>query len=163
MAIRFVTVDELVYINEQTPTIGTIHRLLKGKDRVRDGEELQRAVGRPTISIGNVFPTLEVKAAALLDAVARYHPFADGNKRTAAVGAIFFLAVNGRRVVWDAEEALARIITIAEGRGDVHAFGAWIATEPCEPALAPDAERDKALIAEITATHSWLLEQLAIN
>lgn len=54
------------------------------------------AAERPRNEVYNYvpYPTLFVKAASLLDAVCRWHIFLDGNKRTALVATILFLAYN---------------------------------------------------------------------
>ena len=125
---RYLTVDELIYINEQMPTIGTIHKILKGKQRVRDMDLLEAAAGRPmqTVFGQDAYPTLQAKAAALLHSITRNHPFADGNKRTGTVAALFMLRVNGLDVTWNAGDALARIVAMAEGQGDVQVFADWL-------------------------------------
>lgn len=41
------------------------------------------------------FPTIIDKAAALMYSIATFHPFTDGNKRTALLATYFFLAFNG--------------------------------------------------------------------
>ncbi len=163
MGTRWVTVDELIYINEQIPTIGTIHKILKGKQRVRDMVLLEAAAARPMSSAfgADAYPTLPDKASALLHAIARNHPFADGNKRTATLAAIYMLAINGLRVIWRTEEALPRIVAMAEGRLAVSDFAAWLAVEPCDPAPEPDAAQDAALIGRLIGEHADLLDQLA--
>ncbi len=160
---RFLTLDELVYINEQMPTTGQIHRILQGKQRVRDMGLLESAWGRPmqTAFGQDAYPTLPDKAAALLHAIARNHPFADGNKRTATVAAVFMLQVNGLRVAWDAAEALARIVALAEGKLSAADFAAWLPTIPGVPSPEPDAEADTRAIAAILAEQRWLLDELA--
>jgi len=163
MTTRFLTIDELIYISEQIPTVNAIHKILKGKDRVRDMALLETAWGRPmqTVFGRDAYPTIEEKAAALLHSLVRNHPFVDGNKRVATVAAVFMLAVNGRCVTWDPAEALERILDLAEGRSDAASFAAWLPTEPCRPAPEPDAPRDMALIESILQQHAWLLDQLA--
>lgn len=162
-ATRFLTVDELIYINEQFPNSDRIHKILKGKQRVRDMALLEAAWGRPmqTVFGADAYPTLQEKAAALLHSVARNHPFADGNKRTAAIAALFMLQVNGLCVTWDAAEALDRISAMAEGRFSAEAFAAWLPVEPCPPSLEPDADSDMQAIAAIQRDHQWLLDELA--
>lgn len=161
--IRFLTRDEIAYINDRITRESLVREHLSGMHRVRDPLLLERAVIRPTSSVGgqDAYPTLEDKAAALMDALARYHPFADGNKRTAAVAGALLLAVNGRRVVWDKEEALEQIVALAEGKLDHHEFVAWLATEPTEPALVPDAAQDQQRIEQLISDHRWLLDELA--
>lgn len=162
-ATRFLTVDELIYINEQIPNSDRIHKILKGKQRVRDMALLEAAWGRPmqTVFGAEAYPTTPEKAAALLHSIARNHPFADGNKRTAAIAALFMLQVNGLCVIWDAAEALEKITAMAEGKISAEAFAAWLPVEPCPPSPEPDADGDMQAIAAIQRDHRWLLDELA--
>jgi death-on-curing protein len=160
---RYLTTDELIYINEQLPNSDQIHRILKGKQRVRDMALLESAAGRPmqTVFGEDAYPTLEEKAAALMHSIARNHPFADGNKRTAAIALMFMLEVNGRCVIWEAAEALEQIMATAEGKLSVSQFAAWLPTESCEATPEPIAEVDVQRIARIMRQHAWLLDELA--
>ncbi|HEX2907006.1 MAG TPA: type II toxin-antitoxin system death-on-curing family toxin [Phototrophicaceae bacterium] len=160
---RFLTIDELIYINEQLPSSDQIHKILKGKQRVRDTGLLEAAWGRPmqTVFGADAYPTLPEKAAALLHSLARNHPFADGNKRTATIAALFMLRVNGLGVTWNAAEALDKIVAVAEGKLAVADFAAWLPVRPCPPSPEPDAESDERVIAGIIHEHHWLLDTLA--
>lgn len=160
---RYVTVDELVYINEQVVTGEAIHSIVEGKRAVRDMGLLEAAAARPMASAfgEDAYLTLGEKAAVLLHSVARNHPFADGNKRTATVAALFMLAVNGQQVTWDDAEALSWIIAIAEGKQTPEAFAAWLPTQASEPTPEADAARDSALITHLISKHDWLLTELA--
>ncbi len=160
---RYLTTDELIYLNEQLPTSDAIHKILKGKQRVRDMALLEAAALRPTTSAfgEDAYPTPQEKAAALLHSQARNHPFADGNKRTATIAAIFMLEVNGLCVTWQPEAALAQIVAIAEGKLSVPEFAAWLPTEPCASSPEPDADDDAQAIARIMMVHRWLLGELA--
>jgi death-on-curing protein len=124
---------------------------------------LEAAWGRPmqTIFGQDAYPTLPEKAAALLHSLARNHPFADGNKRTAAIAAIFMLRVNGLRVTWETADALENIVAVAEGKLSVADFAAWLPVEPVPPSPEPDAEADARTIAAIIHEHSRLLDELA--
>ncbi len=160
--LRYLTVDELIYINEVLPGNDQIHKILKGKQKVRDIGLLEAAAGRPQQSVfgEDAYPTLMEKATVLLHAIARNHPFADGNKRTATLAALLMLRVNGQRVVWDAEAALQQIVLIAEGQLNVNQFAAWLTTEPIAPQTEPNAEADMALINALIVEHRWLLSEL---
>jgi death-on-curing protein len=160
---RYLTTDELVYINEQVLPKTTIHTLVNGKRAVRDMGLLEAAAGRPmsTVFGEDAYPTPQAKAAALLHSIARNHPFADGNKRTATIAALFLLDVNGLRVTWDMEAALARIVAMAEGELDVDSFATWLPTEATEPHPEPDAETDMPIIARLIAENRQLLDELA--
>lgn len=160
---RYVTVDELVYINQQVVTGEAIHSIVEGKRAVRDMGLLEAAVARPMASAfgADAYPSLAEKAAVLLHAVARNHPFADGNKRAAAVAALFMLTINGQQVTWDAPTALAWIVDVAEGKRSAEAFAAWIPLRDGEAAPEADADRDSQLIAGLINSHAWLLAELA--
>jgi len=163
LAVRYVTTDELIYINEQLPAREQIHKILQGKQKVRDMALLEAAVGRPMQSVfgRDAYPTVPLKAVALLHSIARNHPFADGNKRTATVGLLFMLEVNGLRATWDAEQALQRILGVANGELDVEDFATWLPTDSTEPTLMPEAHRDTQTITRLLTQHKWLLDELA--
>jgi death-on-curing protein len=160
---RYLTIDELVYINEQITQDSKIHTIVDGKRKVRDMGLLEAAVGRPmqTVFGEDAYPTTPEKAAALLHSLVRNHPFADGNKRTAAIAALFMLQVNGLCAVWDRAQALNYIVEMAEGERDASAFAAWLPTEPCPPSPEQDAAADMQLIQRLTEAHRWLLDELA--
>lgn len=160
---RYLTVDELIYINEQITQNVKIHTIVDGKRKVRDMGLLEAAAGRPMTSVfgEDAYPTVQEKAAALLHSMARNHPFADGNKRTAAVATLFMLEVNGLCVTWDAAEALSRIVAMAEGEDEVSDFAAWLPVEFCPPAPEQDAATDMQIIRHLLNDHQRLLDELA--
>jgi death-on-curing protein len=160
---RYLTVDELIYINEQITQGIKIHTIVDGKRKVRDMGLLEAAAGRPMQSVfgEDAYPTVPEKASALLHSLARNHPFADGNKRTAAVAALFMLEVNGLCVRWDAQEALERIVAMAEGEGDVADVAVWLPVESCPPQPEQDAAADMQIIRRLLDDHQWLLDELA--
>ncbi len=65
-------------------------------------------------------------AAVLLFAVARNHPFLQGNKRTGFAAAINFLALNGWAVTasFDAVHFAELIVDVLEGAAEPEAFAA---------------------------------------
>lgn len=158
--IRYPTYSELIFINGRL--LGD-EAIQTGKQKVRDIDMLLAAEQRPQASAfgADAYPTLHEKAAALLHSIARNHPFKDGNKRTATVGALFMLRVNGAQAVWDPPDALEMILGVAEGRREMDAFTAWLHTELTTPVQEPDAKRDTRLIDDLLAEHDWLLHELA--
>lgn len=68
-----------------------------GSPRVRDLNLVQSSAVRPSAGAGkrDTYRTLPEKAAALLESLILYHPFVDGNKRSALVAAGIFLERNG--------------------------------------------------------------------
>ena len=137
--------------------------IMTGKKKVRDIDLLLAAEQRPQMSAfgEDAYATLHDKAAALLHSLARNHPFTDGNKRTATVGALFLLAINGEKVIWDQTDALVKILDVAEGRTGWQPFAEWLQTEPIPPALEPDADRDTLIIEQIIREQVWLLHELS--
>lgn len=84
---------------------------------VRDAGLLESAAARPQASVfgDDAYPTLEDKAAALCQSIARNHALVDANKRLALSGLIAFLGFNGRRLTLTNDEAYDLIIAISTG------------------------------------------------
>lgn len=159
MQVRYVTISELIYIN------GVLLKrqdIATGKQKIRDIELLQAAVARPEASAfgTDAYPMLREKAAALLHSLARNHPFTDGNKRTATVGVVFMLEVNGEAVAWTQDDALTMILRVAEGKAEVDEIAAWLPLTNNPYEGAPDADTDMRLIARIIEEQRGLLDEL---
>jgi death-on-curing protein len=84
---------------------------------VRDLGLLDSAVARPRASAfaEDAYPTIELKAAALLHSLARNHPLVDGNKRLSWLAVVVFLDLNGCEVALDDEEAFQLVMDVACG------------------------------------------------
>lgn len=159
---RLLTLSELIFINSrvvENPDMAT------GKRKVRDIELLEAAAQRPEASAfgADAYPTLPEKIAALFHSLARNHPFTDGNKRTAALAALFMAEVNGQRLAWAEPDALEMIVDAAQDGLDVPVLAAWFAAQmqPCTAAPEPDALRDTAMIDRLMTEHKPLLDALA--
>lgn len=86
--------------------------------RVRDAGLLESAVHRPSAAVfgEEAYPELLGKAAALLQSLAVNHPFVDGNKRTAWVSCMVFLAINGVQLRPDIDAGERLVIAVSTGR-----------------------------------------------
>ena len=79
----------------------TIHEKVVKRFKITDGvinrSNLESIAARPNLIINakEVFPDVYSKAASLLEGIIRWHPFADGNKRTALLTMIYFLKLEG--------------------------------------------------------------------
>lgn len=84
---------------------------------VRDVGLLESAVARPAATVmgADAYPELELKAAALLESLARNHPLVDGNKRTSWTLMVMFLWLNGYRHDFTTDEGFELIIGVASG------------------------------------------------
>ncbi|RSS44772.1 type II toxin-antitoxin system death-on-curing family toxin [Streptomyces sp. WAC08241] len=87
---------------------------------VRDPGLLDSAVHRPSATVfgEEAYPDLLDKAAALLQSLAVNHPAVDGNKRTAWLSCMTFLALNGIRLRPDIDAAERLVIAVATGETD---------------------------------------------
>ncbi|MUN08025.1 type II toxin-antitoxin system death-on-curing family toxin [Agromyces luteolus] len=98
------------------------------KDGARGRNLLLSALAAPLPVFGEeVHPTLDEKAAALLVALMRNHPLADGNKRLAWFATVAFLELNELDlVVDDVAEADRFLREVAAGAVDLDAVAAWV-------------------------------------
>ncbi|MEA1619965.1 type II toxin-antitoxin system death-on-curing family toxin [Erythrobacter sp. T5W1-R] len=97
-----------------------------GLDGVRDMALLESAMARPQqiASYGN--PDVAQLAAAYSYGIARNHPFADGNKRTAAVISETFLVLNGYDMPTTSDaEVAAAFIALAAGELSEEELADW--------------------------------------
>ena len=110
--------SEVEYL-ELEDLIELVRRL--GVGPVRDLGLLDAAVARPASSAfgADAYPTIELKAAALLHSIVRNHALVDGNKRLGWLSTVVFLDLNGQPVELDDDEAYELVIDVAEGRLDV--------------------------------------------
>lgn len=125
----YLTVEDLVRI---------AHRVVDGDVVVSDIGLLGSAAARPRASAfgEDAYPTLETKAAALVQSVALNHALVDGNERLALGSLIAFLGVNGRRLTLTNDEAYDFVIDVVTHRlDDVEAIAAVVqgGTTDCQP------------------------------
>lgn len=84
---------------------------------VRDYGLLESAVARPATTVfgEDAYPSLELKAAALLHSLTTNHALVDGNKRLAWTATSVFLYLNGQYVDGPDDEAFEFVMAIAGG------------------------------------------------
>ena len=102
------TVEDLLIIAEEA----------LGVPAVRDIGLLDSAAYRPQASAfgKDAYPTIDEKAAALLEAVARNHALVDGNKRLAWAAAVVFYDLNGFDLgPPTVDEAVELVVAVAAG------------------------------------------------
>jgi death-on-curing protein len=98
----------------------TLTRAL-GVGPVRDVGLLDAAVSRPRSSAfgRDAYPTLTLKAAALLHSLVRNHALVDGNKRLAWLASTVFLDLNGLTVEMTDDAAFDLVMAAAAGSADL--------------------------------------------
>lgn len=84
---------------------------------VRDIGLVASAVARPATTVmgAEAYPALELKAAALLESMARNHGMIDGNKRTGWLATVAFLWINGQRHDLDTDGVVDLVVGVASG------------------------------------------------
>ncbi|MFN3643042.1 MAG: type II toxin-antitoxin system death-on-curing family toxin [Gemmobacter sp.] len=99
-----------------------------GLDGIRDAGLLTSALDRPRTQFanGNPAPDLAALAAAYAWGVARNHPFADGNKRTALVLMRLFLRLNGADLAASGPDKYETILRLAAGALTEAALADWV-------------------------------------
>jgi len=107
-----------------------------GVGPVRDLGLLEAAAHRPAASLWgeDAYPSLEVKAAALLDSLVNNHPLVDGNKRLGWLATLVFLDLNGVWIEAPDDDAYDLVIDVASGHLElVHiadALAGWSRKSP---------------------------------
>ncbi len=96
-----------------------------GEDGVRDHGLLEAAMARPLNLAAYGNPDPAALAAAYAYGIARNHPFADGNKRTAAVVSETFLAMNGYALAASDAELVVIFLALAAGEIPEDELAAW--------------------------------------
>ena len=88
-----------------------------GHAEARDIGLLQAAAARPMATAfgDEAYPTLDLKAAALLQSLVSGHPLIDGNERLGWVAFRLFYLVNGLDIRPPEDEAFELIVRIASG------------------------------------------------
>ena len=106
----FLDLEDLLHIARRT----------LGDVEIRDVGLLESASARPrSTAFGeDAYPSIHLKAAALLHSVARNHPLVDGNKRLALAATIAFYGLNGVRLTLSNDEAYELIMAVAAGQLD---------------------------------------------
>lgn len=98
-----------------------------GADGIRDAGLLRNAMARP-MSVYACEPEASLfrLAASYCHGIVNNHPFVDGNKRTGALSAIAFLALNDVQLEFDEPEIAAAIINVASGEWSEAQLADWL-------------------------------------
>jgi len=97
-----------------------------GAAGLRDPGLLESAFARPMQVAADGTPDIPALAATYALAIARNHPYIDGNKRTAYVAMELFLSKNGFDFAASDAESTITILAMAAGDIDDATFIAWV-------------------------------------
>ena len=112
-SVEFLELDDVIEL---------ARRLLGDPPPIRDAGLLGSAVARPQTTVGgeDAYPTLWLKAAALLHSLVTNHALIDGNKRLGWLGTAVFLEINGASVSRAAnDDVYELVLAIAAARSNV--------------------------------------------
>ena len=114
-----------------------------GSPGLRDESLLESALARPEhlFAYGDPEPDVADLAASLAYGIARNHPFIDGNKRTAFVTYLTFLALNNHTLDAEFDDRYLTMLALAEGKLKEKAFAAWLRTHIHNRALGVQETR----------------------
>ena len=97
-----------------------------GAAGVRDEGLLESALARPLNIASYGEPDVAELAATYAIAIARNHPFIDGNKRTGFMAMVLFLSLNGAELEAPEVEATMTMLSMAAGDLPDAEFIAWV-------------------------------------
>jgi len=95
---------------------------------IRDEGLLDSALARPLNRAGYGEPDVAELGAVYAIAIARNHPFVDGNKRTAFAALFMFLALNGMEFEPPEVDATVTMLRFAAGDMPDEDFTPWVRT-----------------------------------
>jgi death-on-curing protein len=106
-----------------------------GAGPVRDLGLLDSAAGRPRSRAfgADAYPSLELKAAALLHSLAGNHGLVDGNKRIAWLATVVFLDLTEAEPAVNDDEAFDLVMDVAQGALEVGAIAERLRVTPRAP------------------------------
>lgn len=119
---RSVAIDEVYAIHE-----AVINRA-GTKAGVRDFTLLHSAIERSkaTFQGQDLYPTIFLKAGALLQSLCMNHPFTDGNKRTAWLSTKRLLFLNGYHLKAKKKEAVGFMIQVDNEKLELPVISSWL-------------------------------------
>jgi death-on-curing protein len=101
---------------------------------IRDEGLLERALARPLNRAGYGDPDIAELGALYAIAIARNHPFVNGNKRTAFAALFMFLALNGMEFEPPQVDATMGVLRLAAGEMSDDDFTQWVRDSSRQPA-----------------------------
>lgn len=100
---------------------------------IKDAGLLDSAMAQPLNRHGYGEQDLCALAAACAFGIARNHPFADGNKRTAWIMARLFLRLNGVTLAFEKADAIRMMLGLASGTLPEERVAQWFRAHLAEP------------------------------
>ncbi len=95
---------------------------------IRDLGLLESALARPQTSLfgEDAYPTLELKAAVMVESIILNPPMVDGNKRSSWLALNLFVELNDFEIIATQDEVFEYVLDVANKRVDAEASVEWI-------------------------------------
>ncbi|HEY7796873.1 MAG TPA: type II toxin-antitoxin system death-on-curing family toxin [Microbacteriaceae bacterium] len=95
---------------------------------IRDLGLLESALVRPQTSLfgEDAYPTLELKAAVMVESIILNHPMVDGNKRSSWLALNLFVEMNDFEIIATQDEVFDYVLDVANKRIDSEQSADWI-------------------------------------
>jgi death-on-curing protein len=97
-----------------------------GAEGIRDPGLLGSALHYPQHLHHYGEPSIVELATAYAERLAKNHPFADANKRTAYVVTVLFLRLNGYKFIAPKEERVIQFVRLAASQISAEEFATWL-------------------------------------
>ena len=95
---------------------------------IRDLGLSESALVRPQTSLfgEDAYPTLELKAAVMVESIILNHPMVDGNKRSSWLALNLFVELNDFEIIATQDEVFDYVLDVANKRIDSEQSAEWI-------------------------------------
>src|SRR5215467_8076501 len=106
-----------------------VERMYGTSRMVRDVGLLDAAAHRPQATMfgDDLYPTIHLKAAALMESLVCNHPLIDGNKRLGFAATVVFSGLNGWHLQLPSQDAAVDLVLgVAKGEVDLHRIAATL-------------------------------------
>jgi death-on-curing protein len=112
--VTYLTLDDL---------FAMVERMFGTTRLIRDPGLLDSSAYRPRATMfgDDLYPTIHLKAAALMESLVCNHPLIDGNKRLGFAATVVFYGLNGWRLQLPHEDAAVDLVLgVAKGEVELH-------------------------------------------
>lgn len=116
MTIHFLSTEDISKMN----TFQIVNYSPEEQLGIRDLNALEMAVNQPAQNVfgGELYASIEEKAAILMINLIKKHPFYNANKRTAMMAVDIFLQYNGYDIRFELQEGIDLVVYIATYASD---------------------------------------------
>lgn len=120
--VRYLTPQDILVIHAQ------ILDATSGSHGIRDVGLLISLTERPKMQLINkeIYRSIFEKAAVYMESLMNYHVFIDGNKRTALISMMRFLAINGYEFIAPNKVVESFVLKVAVEKMEIEDIGSWI-------------------------------------